>query len=95
MLIVGCQTCGEAKVLAGTPDRDGVARVKWTCSKCGTGQVLQLEMALDARNGDLRKILGGLALGTPQDVTSHGVVDGLPEETIDPKLNAVSGFWKK
>lgn len=63
MLIVGCQTCGEAKVLAGTPDGDGVARVRWTCMKCGTGQVLQLEVASDARSGDLRKILGGLALG--------------------------------
>ncbi len=83
MLIVGCQTCGEAKVLAGTPDRDGVARVKWTCSKCGTGQVLQLEMAVDARNGDLRKILGGLALGEPQDVGGHAAGDGLPEEMLD------------
>lgn len=63
MLIVGCQTCGEAKVLAGTPDRDGVARVRWTCVKCGTGQVLQLEVARDARAGDLRKILGGMVLG--------------------------------
>lgn len=76
MLIVGCQTCGEAKILAGTPDRDGVARVKWICSKCGTGQVLQLEMSVDARNGDLRKILGGLALSKPQDAA-----DDLPQET--------------
>lgn len=62
MLIVGCQTCGDAKVLAGTPDADGVARVNWTCPRCGTGQVLQLEVSNDARDGDLRKILGGLAL---------------------------------
>ena len=62
MLIVGCQTCGEAKVLAGTPDRDGVARVKWTCRHCGTGQVLQLDVTEDARAGDLRSILCGLAL---------------------------------
>jgi ribosomal protein S27AE len=61
-LIVGCQTCGEAKVLAGTPDRDGVARVNWTCGRCGTGQVLHLEISGDARGGDLRSILGGLAL---------------------------------
>ena len=83
MLIVGCQTCGEAKILAGTPDRDGVARVKWTCSKCGTGQVLQLEMAVDARNGDLRKILGGLALSEPRNAGENDIADGLPEETID------------
>ena len=61
MLIVGCQTCGEAKILDGTPDGDGLARVQWTCPRCGTGQVLQLEISSDAR-GDLRKILGGLAL---------------------------------
>lgn len=62
MLIVGCQSCGEAKILAGTPDSDGVARVRWTCRHCGTGQVLQLEVTGDARNGDLRNILCGLAL---------------------------------
>jgi ribosomal protein S27AE len=62
MLIVGCQVCGESKVLAGAPDDDGVARVQWTCPRCGAGQVLQLEVSGDARGGDLRKILGGLAL---------------------------------
>ena len=67
MLIVGCQTCGEAKVLAGTPDKDGVARVKWTCRRCGTGQVLQLDVTEDARAGDLRSILGGLALHRKDD----------------------------
>jgi ribosomal protein S27AE len=62
MLIVGCQTCGEAKILAGSPDSDGVARVRWTCPRCGTGQVLQLEISSDARSCDLRSILGGLAM---------------------------------
>ena len=71
MLIVGCQTCGEAKVLAGTPDRDGVARVNWTCPKCGTGQILQLDVSNDARNGDLRKILGGLALQEHPEVAAE------------------------
>jgi ribosomal protein S27AE len=75
MLIVGCQTCGEAKILAGTPDKDGVARVNWTCHRCGTGQVLQLEMAADARTGDLRKILGGLALSERGDVAECGAPD--------------------
>lgn len=85
MLIVGCQTCGEAKVLAGTPDRDGVARVNWTCRKCGTGQILQLDISHDARNGDLHKIVGGLALQEPGEASSGGVIagDGTPEYPQD------------
>lgn len=79
MLIVGCQTCGETKVLAGAPDMDGVARVTWTCSRCGTGQVLQLDVGMDARVGDLRKILGGLALGEDEQ---SDVLDDLPDLRI-------------
>lgn len=62
MLIVACQKCGEVKVLAGSPGSDGVARAVWTCSKCGAGQVMELTISKDARRGDLRKIIGGLAL---------------------------------
>lgn len=76
MLIVGCQTCGETKVLAGAPDMDGVARVTWTCGRCGTGQVLQLDVGMDARVGDLRKILGGLALG---EEDQSDMFEGLPD----------------
>lgn len=84
MLIVGCQTCGEAKVLAGTPDSDGVARVQWTCCRCGTGQVLQLEVATDARGGDLRKILGGMALlEKDRSVFEAGLEDDLQSEYVE------------
>ena len=62
MLIVACQKCGEVKVLAGLPGPDGIARAVWTCSKCGAGQVMELTISKDARRGDLRKIIGGLAL---------------------------------
>jgi ribosomal protein S27AE len=62
MLIVGCQSCGEAKILAGTPDGDGIARMNWTCPHCGAGQVLQLEISPIARAADLHSILGGMAL---------------------------------
>ena len=62
MLIVGCQSCGEAKILAGTPDHDGVARMNWTCPRCGAGQVLQLEVNSGLRTSDLHSILGGMAL---------------------------------
>lgn len=62
MLIVACQKCGEVKVLAGSPGPDGIARAVWTCSKCGAGQVIELTISKDARRGDLRKIIGGLAL---------------------------------
>ncbi|MDD4160173.1 MAG: alcohol dehydrogenase [Synergistaceae bacterium] len=62
MLIVACQKCGEVKVLAGSPGSDGIARAVWTCSKCGAGQVMELTISKDARRGDLRKIIGGLAL---------------------------------
>ncbi len=79
MLIVGCQTCGDAKVLAGTPDLDGVARVTWTCPRCGTGQVLQLEVSMDARGGDLRKILGGLALAEKEQ---PDLFDELPDVRV-------------
>ena len=62
MLIVGCQSCGEAKILAGTPDHDGVARMNWTCPRCGAGQVLQLEVNAGMRTSDLYSVLGGMAL---------------------------------
>ncbi len=65
MLIVACQKCGEVKVLAGSPGPDGIARAVWTCSKCGAGQVMELTISKDARRGDLRKIIGGLALAGP------------------------------
>ena len=62
MLIVGCQVCGEIKVLAGSSDVDGVARVKWFCEKCGAGQVLQLKISTDVSGSDLRRIVGGFSL---------------------------------
>lgn len=62
MLIVACQICGEARVIPGTPDEDGVARAMWTCSVCGTGQIVQLPVSSDARKGDLRQIVCGMAL---------------------------------
>ncbi|OPZ39503.1 MAG: hypothetical protein BWY99_01388 [Synergistetes bacterium ADurb.BinA166] len=62
MLIVACQVCGETKVIAGTPDADGMARAMWICPVCGTGQVLQLPVAADARKADLRSIVCGMSL---------------------------------
>ena len=49
-------------MLAGNPDANGVARAVWTCKKCGAGQVMELSISKDARRGDLRKIIGGMAL---------------------------------
>lgn len=87
MLIVACQKCGEPKVLAGSPDSNGVARAVWTCSKCGAGQVMELAISKDARRGDLRKIIGGLALaGNPADAKKHAVEEfeaGQDEEEDD------------
>jgi ribosomal protein S27AE len=65
MLIVACQKCGEVEVVAGSPDSDGMARAVWTCSHCGAGQVMEIAISKDARRGDLRKIIGGLALAMP------------------------------
>jgi ribosomal protein S27AE len=62
MLIVGCQSCGETKILAGTPDVDGVARMNWCCPHCGAGQVLQLEVNNAVRMSNLYNALGGMAL---------------------------------
>ncbi|MDR3254721.1 MAG: alcohol dehydrogenase [Synergistaceae bacterium] len=62
MLIVGCQNCGESKVLADAPDSDGVARVKWTCPHCGTGQVLQLDVSEEVLGGGARRALSSFAL---------------------------------
>lgn len=64
MLIVACQVCGESKVIAGTPDEDGMARAMWICPMCGTGQVVQLPVSSDARKGDLRAIVCGMALAS-------------------------------
>lgn len=56
-------------MLAGNPDANGVARAVWTCKKCGAGQVMELSISKDARRGDLRKIIGGMALaGNPADL---------------------------
>jgi hypothetical protein len=79
VLIVGCQICGETKVLAGTPDSDGVARVTWICGKCGTGQVLQLEVAGNAQNGDLRNILAGMALQETEEQAQEADGGALPQ----------------
>lgn len=62
MLIVGCQKCGEMKVIAGGPDLSGTTRVMWTCSRCGAGQLLELALPKDARRGDLRTVIKGFAL---------------------------------
>ncbi len=62
MLIVACQICDESKVIAGTPDVDGMARATWICPCCGAGQVVQLPVSADARKMDLRKIVCGMAL---------------------------------
>lgn len=67
MLIVACQKCGEVEVIAGSPGRDGLARAVWTCGKCGAGQIVELSISKDARRGDLRKIIGGMALGRRVD----------------------------
>jgi ribosomal protein S27AE len=79
MLIVGCQSCGEAKILAGTPDLDGVARMDWACPRCGAGQVLQLEVNSGLRTSDLHSILGGMAL---REGASPGIEGEL--RTINP-----------
>jgi ribosomal protein S27AE len=76
MLIVGCQSCGEAKILAGTPDGDGIARMNWTCPHCGAGQVLQLEVSPMARAADLHSILGGMAL-RGNGISGMGELEGL------------------
>ncbi len=62
MYIVACQKCKELKVLAGMPDDFGVARVMWTCSSCGAGQLLEIPISKDARRGDLNNIIRGFAL---------------------------------
>lgn len=61
VLVVACQVCGEFRILPGTPDSDGIARTQWTCPCCGTGQILQLPVSMDARGQDLGKILAGMA----------------------------------
>lgn len=69
---MGCQVCGETKVLAGTPDRDGVARVTWFCAKCGAGQLLRLQVSADASGASLRRIIGGLSLAEAESGEDDG-----------------------
>ncbi len=59
MLIVECEVCKEIQILPGSPDYDGIARVKWVCKFCGTSQIAVLPVVTDGR-GDLRKIVRGL-----------------------------------
>ncbi|MCF7936348.1 MAG: alcohol dehydrogenase [Synergistales bacterium] len=72
MIIASCQVCGEVKVLAGEPDTDGIARTTWICPRCGTGQVMQLQVSTDARGGDLRKICGGMSVSKDGEYISVG-----------------------
>lgn len=67
MLILACQKCGELQILHGSPDENGKARAMWTCGRCGAGQLVELSVTKDARRGDLRKIIGGLALSAAKD----------------------------
>ena len=92
MLIVACQKCGEVKVLAGSPGPDGIARAVWTCSKCGAGQVMELTISKDARRGDLRKIIGGLALAVnvqekPASCQENGEGCSYDEEETEDDLD--------
>jgi len=80
MLIVACQKCGEVKVIAGSPGQDGLARAVWTCRKCGAGQIVELTVSKDTRRGDLRKIIGGLALA--QDTALREIMPSVPPEEM-------------
>lgn len=71
MLIVACHICGETKVIAGTPDADGMARATWICPVCGAGQVVQLPVSSDARKADLRSIVCGMALATHESMEEN------------------------
>lgn len=83
MLIVACQKCGEVEVIAGSPGRDGLARAVWTCGKCGAGQIVELAISKDARRGDLRKIIGGMALGQRTDQTEAPQSIQRNEQSLD------------
>jgi ribosomal protein S27AE len=85
MLIVGCQSCGEAKVLAGTPDMDGIARMNWTCPRCGAGQVLQLEVASSIRMADLHNILGGMPL-------RKMAIEDIEDELLGTRVGGLGGM---
>ena len=61
MLIVTCQVCEECKILAGAPDVDGLARTCWVCPCCGSVQVVQLEVSMDA-SGDVAGIVLGMKM---------------------------------
>ncbi|MDR3355499.1 MAG: alcohol dehydrogenase [Synergistaceae bacterium] len=76
MVIAECEICGETKVLAGTPDRDGVTRLNWTCSRCGTGQVLQVKISGEQGAGDLHSVLGNLMQWRRKDGGEGGIVPG-------------------
>lgn len=65
MLIVGCLHCGGTKILAGAPGPDGTALVKWICTHCGAGNVLEVTPSIDVRGTSLHAIVGGLALSAP------------------------------
>lgn len=78
VLVVACQVCGEFLILSGTPDSDGVARTHWICSSCGTGQILQMPVSVDARGMELGKIVGGMAFSAPDTPATDPGDDNLP-----------------
>lgn len=90
MLIVACQKCGEVKVIAGSPGQDGFARAIWTCRKCGAGQILELSISKDARRGDLRKIIGGLALA--RDAQSDDIQQSVFQDEMTIGVDDLAGL---
>lgn len=54
----------------------------WTCRKCGAGQIVELAVSRDARRGDLRKIIGGMALAG-QAAKPEGLSELQPELNLD------------
>ena len=59
----------------------GKAGAMGPCARCGAGQLRELNVAKDARRGDLRKIVGGLALVPTKSRSLYGFIrEGLPDE---------------
>lgn len=64
MYIIVCHKCGEMKVISSIANNNGVTETYWTCSVCGTGQVVQLVSNVPTHRGSLRDVIAGIGFAS-------------------------------
>lgn len=60
MYILACHKCGEIKVVSSIANERGMTEARWTCPKCGVGQLMEIDNSACSRKSDLQKIIKGI-----------------------------------